>query len=161
MAQNLGGTLALQAKQINRLKAEIQSVLGGKGEEQNQQFEAFDIEDQTLVKYGCYVKFSEYDFVKKGRINVDHRISTFTIQVKKSHGLESKFIEATVSSDPQFKKPNKTIKVALENQAPVNGQRIPVDFETGFCKFMYFKFEVIENEKDVIEDVCPHAHSED
>ena len=91
----------IQKKRMNKMKTEIQSVLGGGGG--RSKFDAFDCLDESLQRQSYKVSFLESDYTKLGRIKVENRLHGFQISLQKSFSMNTKRVILSVSPDPSFK----------------------------------------------------------
>ena len=66
-----------QKKKMNKMKTEIQSVLGGEGGGGKSKFDAFDCVDESVQRQGYKVVFAESDYTKLGRVKVENRLHAF------------------------------------------------------------------------------------
>jgi hypothetical protein len=67
----------IQKKRMNKMKTEIQNVLGGESGAGKSKFDAFDCVDESVQRRGYRVVFAESDYTKLGRIKVENRIHAF------------------------------------------------------------------------------------
>lgn len=150
--------LELQKYRLNRIKADACKVLAKEDERGLKDlYEAFLIDDQSIEKYSGQVVFGAGEKITYGRILVDKRIKPFTINVSKSRNMQKKYVTLTISTDQKFKNPQCMKTYVLENSQTHKAywQKLPVFLEPGSTKYIYFRFEIEEEDDDhiVLEDI--------
>ena len=79
--KNTDKMLNIQKKRMFKLKMDAEGVLGGQGNENRTQFEAFDVRDQSLNNFSATVRFVDGDYQQVGRIAIDNRLRPFVLNI--------------------------------------------------------------------------------
>ena len=135
--------LFVQKKEMRHMKQQISSVLFGSI--QNNNFDAFDIEDESIEKIIEKISFDESEsMIKQGRVLIKNRIKRFNIIVNKSKGLQGTSFKILMSyKDCNFR--NNFSEYSLIGQSKVI---IPIRIETpGTHTHVYFQ---IKQESDTM-----------
>lgn len=121
----------------------------GKEVEEKELYKAFYVNDQSINKLIANVHFHDDEVYLLGKVAVDQRLRPFSVFFSKSIYIQRKFVEIIVSKDPYFSDETKLTKLALTEPTRGKGYRFDLKFEPKFDKAIFFKFMLIENEKDV------------
>lgn len=105
--------------------------------------------DQSINKLIAYVHFQDDEVYLMGKVAVDQRLRPFSVFFSKSASIQRKFVEIIVSKDPYFSDDAKLTKLALTEPTRGKGFKFDLKFEPKFDKAIFFKFMLVENDKEV------------
>jgi hypothetical protein len=146
-------TMFEQKRKLRKMKVEISNLMQvGDKTDDKQIYQAFLLNDQSVNKLIKNVYFKDDDVFMLGKIPLDKRLKPFDIFFTKSKDIQRKFVEILTSFDPLFSDEAKMTKIFLTEPTKGKGHKFEVNFESGYDKAIYFKFSLVENEKDVKEN---------
>lgn len=131
-----------QKKLMRMMKQQIQSVLGNKSSQN--QFDAFDIEDEDFEKRMVKVGMNEHNnLVQSGRLKIKNRIKDFTVTALKTESTAASAVKIFVSVDDLSFKTSSEYQLIKEAKVVMN---VPIGSPNPH-KYVYFK--IVQDEDDI------------